>query len=331
LCALASAATIEMVTIGNPGNAPDLRYVNFPIGAVGSVPYVFRIAKYEGTAGQYTEFLNAVAKNGGLYHANMADTSEGVFGANIQRSGSPGNYVYSVAPDWADRPVNWVDPTSAARFANWLHNGQPTGPQGPGTTEDGAYVFNTFGFPVRVTGAKFWIPTIDEWHKAAYHDKSAGIAANYFDYPAGSNSQMGSDITETTNPGNNGNFRLPSGAYAIGAPYYRTLVGEFELSQSPYGTFDQGGNISEWMDPSGTTGVNVHRGGWFHVTSSQQPHANNLNVAAGLDLHSFQIGFRVASLVPEPSAMLSTALGSILIICWHRGDRRRDGFRRVHF
>ena len=25
------------------------------------------------------------------------------------------------------------------RFANWLHNGQPTGSQGPGTTETGAY------------------------------------------------------------------------------------------------------------------------------------------------------------------------------------------------
>ena len=45
-----------------------------------------------------------------------------------------------MAADWADRPVNYVSFWDAARFANWLHNGQPTGAQGAGTTEDGAYI-----------------------------------------------------------------------------------------------------------------------------------------------------------------------------------------------
>ena len=63
-------------------------------------------------------------------------------GCNIQRSGSSGIYTYSVAGDWADRPVNWVDWGDAARFANWLHNGQPTGAQDLTTTEDGAYYLN---------------------------------------------------------------------------------------------------------------------------------------------------------------------------------------------
>jgi formylglycine-generating enzyme required for sulfatase activity len=34
----------------------------------------------------------------------------------------------------------------------------------------------------------------------------------------------------------------------IGSPYYRMNVGEFENSDSPYGTFDQGGNIWEWNE-----------------------------------------------------------------------------------
>ena len=33
------------------------------------------------------------------------------------------------AADWANRPVNYVNFWDAARFANWLHNGQPVGPQ----------------------------------------------------------------------------------------------------------------------------------------------------------------------------------------------------------
>ena len=137
----ASAVTIDMLPVGNPGNAPDTRYIG---NSVGDVDHVYQIGKYEVTAGQYTEFLNAVAKTdpNSLYNAKMADISFDIsngFGANIQRTGSSPNYSYSVAADWADRPVNYVSFWDAARFANWLHNGQPTGAQGAGTTEDGAY------------------------------------------------------------------------------------------------------------------------------------------------------------------------------------------------
>ena len=30
--------------------------------------------------------------------------------------------------------------------------------------------------------AKYWIPTENEWYKAAYH-KNDGVTGNYFDYP----------------------------------------------------------------------------------------------------------------------------------------------------
>ena len=58
--------SLEFVTVGNPGNAPDTRY---GISA-GSVDHVYQIGKFEITAGQYTEFLNAVAKDdpNGLYN-----------------------------------------------------------------------------------------------------------------------------------------------------------------------------------------------------------------------------------------------------------------------
>jgi formylglycine-generating enzyme required for sulfatase activity len=34
----------------------------------------------------------------------------------------------------------------------------------------------------------------------------------------------------------------------ISLGYYRTEVGEFENSESPYDTFDQGGNVWEWNE-----------------------------------------------------------------------------------
>lgn len=64
----AAPVTIDWVTVGNPGNANDIHGNGF-----GAVAYTYRISKFEITAGQYTEFLNAVAKDdpNGLYNSNI--------------------------------------------------------------------------------------------------------------------------------------------------------------------------------------------------------------------------------------------------------------------
>src|SRR5262245_45911488 len=102
----AEAVTIDMVNVGNAGNAPDTRYNST---AVGSVPYSYRIGKYEITAGQYTEFLNAVAGEdaNGLYNLEMDPIWP--TGPHIEQTGSSPNYSYSVGSDWANRPVNSVN------------------------------------------------------------------------------------------------------------------------------------------------------------------------------------------------------------------------------
>ena len=110
---------IDTVTVGNPGNAGELAGV----GAgghgdnriCGAVNYVYGIGTVEVTAGQYTEFLNAIAQTDtyGLYSSSM---SAGEYGCAIQRSGAPGSYTYSVASDWANHPVNWVSWGDAARW-----------------------------------------------------------------------------------------------------------------------------------------------------------------------------------------------------------------------
>jgi sulfatase modifying factor 1 len=306
--ASAQAVTLDMVTVGNPGNAPDTRYNSL---SVGSVANAFQIGKYEVTAGQYTEFLNAVAKAdpNGLYNTAMADTG-GWLGANILRAGSSPNHSYSVAADWANRPVNYVNIWDAARFANWLHNGQPTGPQGPGTTEGGAYhdVGNNTLFG-RNAGATFFIPTEDEWYKAAYHDKNASLAATYFDYPTGTNALPGRDINETTNPGNNANYYVNGSGYLIASPYFRTVVGDFELSQSSYGTFDQSGNVWEWNETVATGTSRVLRGGSFGTVLNQLR-----AIGRGASDSSFEnadLGFRVAT-IPEPSSVALTVIGCVL-------------------
>jgi hypothetical protein len=68
-----SGVTIDWVTVGNPGNAPDAEVMLDGTTGYGSVDHAYRIGKYEVTAGQYTEFLNAVAASdpNGLYNKDM--------------------------------------------------------------------------------------------------------------------------------------------------------------------------------------------------------------------------------------------------------------------
>ena len=136
--------TIDTVAVGNAGNAGELSGSGAggygPDRVCGSVAYNYNIGKYEVTAGQYTAFLNAVAGTDtyGLYSTYMADPT-GYYGCNIQRTGGSGSYSYSVASDYANRPVNYVSYWDSLRFANWLGNGH-----GAGSTETGAYTLGGY-------------------------------------------------------------------------------------------------------------------------------------------------------------------------------------------
>ena len=317
LAGAARAVSIETVPVGNTGNADDTHGDGY--GAVG---YAYNIGKYEVTAGQYTEFLNAVADTDTyeLYNPFMDMTA---YACQITRSGSSGSYNYSVAADWANRPVNFVGWGDVARFANWLHNGQPTGTQDLTTTEDGAYYLNGATTTAqllavrRKPGWKWAIPTEDEWYKAAYH-KNDGDTSNYFDYPTSSDSAPGyvdddGDLSGTgnafveggTDPGNYATYDGDLFPRGIGSPYYRAQVGEWENSASPYGTFDQGGNVWEWNEAVIAGGYGM-RGGSFSI-----PDSSLLASYRGFDFldGGYHAGFRVVAPIPEPMTMLAVGLG----------------------
>jgi len=295
-----SAVTLEWVGVGGPGNDAFSGY--------GSVAYEYFISKYETTNVEYAEFLNAVAATDthALYDANMQFSYGG-----ITRSGTQGSYTYSVIAGREDLPVTYIAFYDAMRFANWLHNGQPTGAQDNTTTEDGAYTITPAGISAnsitRNPGATVFLPTEDEWCKAAYYEVGS---ATYYYYPTSSDLPPFCDLPGST----------PNTANCGRAVDNVTYVGSYTSSSSPNGTFDQAGNVWEWNERIYLGGRGWRGGSFTNDQVSQQLLSSSYLSTTSA---SAVTGFRVAAAVPEPetSTGVLVAVGVLSLLCRKRVQR----------
>ena len=187
LCgSVSQAVTFGWAAVGNPGNAADST-------GFGAVADTYRISNHEVTNDQYTEFLNAVAATdtNGLYNSSMDTDARG----GITRSGSSGSFTYAVKSGRDNNPVVYVSFFDAMRFVNWLENGQ-----GSGSTRKRAFTPSARELTKpAAASASFFLPSEDEWYKAAYHDATAGTSATYFDYPTGTDTVPYSDNPNSLN------------------------------------------------------------------------------------------------------------------------------------
>jgi len=300
---------VDSKFIGNPNNTANT-------GGLGAVSYTYYMSTYEVTVSQYATFLNAVATLSGnvyitsLYNSNMDTESNRL----IQRSGSgtaETPYSYTVLNSNGQKPITYVDWFSAARFANWMNNGALAS----SSTETGAYTLNgaTTGNTFTTQGgATWWIPSENEWYKAAYY-KGGSTTAGYYLYPTSSDSTPGSTVGSQSNQAN-----FSNGMQSINQT---TPVGSFTGSASPYGTFDMGGNVYEWTSqPVNAADYEIYGGAWNVLAGSMQ----NTNFGEPPSTtYANNIGFRLATSIPEPSVLVMVIPSVLFGALWLRRMKSR--------
>jgi hypothetical protein len=278
-----NAFNIEFLTIGNPGNVADTTGNPNPAG---SVPYTYRMGKFEISE----QMINKANALGGL--GITKDTRS------------------------ADKPATSMNWNEAARFVNWLNTstGRPPAYKfalQPGEVgyspndniqlwmpSDAGYNPNNL---YRNSLARYFLPSVEEWYKAAYFDPKSGA---YYEYPTGSNS-----VPTPVAGGTTADTVVYLQPTAQG-PADVTLAGGL----SPYGTMGQGGNVYEYeetefdlINDSSSSLRSVRGGDWDDPTFRFMLRAIRENFLPPT-VETSVIGLRVAS-TPEPSALFLAFAG----------------------
>jgi formylglycine-generating enzyme required for sulfatase activity len=258
------------------------------------VPYAYRIGKFEISRDMVTK-----ANAAGSLGITLGDMS--LYGGNGPTKPATG--------------VTWFE---AARFVNWLNTSTGSTP---------AYKFNGGSFELwtptdagydannryRNTLARYFLPSVHEWYKAAYYDPSSD---NYYNFATGSDTQPAAVFGGTAV--GTAVFDLPVAA----GPADITNAGGL----SPFGTMAQGGNVWEWEETdfdlvNDAGSIRALRGGRWNYNA-----ANGYLSALGrgdftATSDDAGIGLRVASIVPEPNALFVFGLASLTLVTRCRGHQ----------
>ena len=268
---------------------------------LGSVPYEYRISRTELTVEQHFEFVQAYAP----FWKGNPGASEFI-GVWISWNGSG----YAIDPGYEKKAASmgW---RTAARYCNWLHNGKVNEPW---AFEDGAYDTSTFGTnpdgtltdqPAHHPDARFWIPTHNEWAKAAHYDPNRygeGLEG-YWLYP-----DAGQEPLISGYPWEGGET---DAGIEIKPGYTYLDVGSYPDVRSPWGLLDLSGGRREWCEDLTANGLHrIYRGsGIFQPSPDVLDRVDSYS--AWVPTSSGQ-GFRLASQVPAPSACL--VLPSLILL-----------------
>jgi len=321
---------VDLVRVGAVGNAPwagDGTLGDRAIGR-GSVGYEYSIGKYEVTTAQWVEFFNAAFDRSDGPLPNLTPPTH--WGAVSTTPNNPGGQRWRVPAGNEMMPVGNISWRMSAMLCNWYENHKSTDRS---AFMNGAYDVSTFGYSGTTftdqfyhnPGAHYWIPTWDEWLKAAHYDPNkngpgeAGwwkFAMKRDTYPAyGPPGAMVDGELAQAN----------AGWTSIDFPGYDPLsvpLGAYPNAPSPWGLLDAAGGSSEWTEEIRFV-VGLYptfRGidGSSRITSTGPDFVNFIG-AEYPSINLLDYGFRIASSVPAPG---SCALAVGLLATCARRKRR---------
>lgn len=308
--------------VGDPGNEAYIYQPPFqPQRSIGRTNHKYRMMTHEVTVRQWYGFLQSYAP----YVAPASAGSQGLIGTNgfIQFHGySNGLPVYSMQEQFGEVPIQ-VSWRSAARYANFMHNDQV---DAAWAFESGAYDTSTFGLTQnemginvitdqqrRSEGARFWIPSFDEWSKAGHWDPNryGEGEGGWWQFPTTSDTAPVPGEPDLGGETNGGTF--PSGQT-------RPLdAGSYPDVQSPWGLLDLSGGATEWLEDINSveipnqrfvSGSSIYLPGLLPSQWDRLGHFDD-------QFPSLMFGVRLASVIPSPG----TALGLVVMLAG--GSRRR--------
>ncbi len=311
----------EFVTIGNPGNAN----WNSPVDNMrgnGGIGYEYRIGRTEINTTQWVAFLNAAVarpSNDRIPYISVPSS----WGARPDTSYTGPGQRFVVPAGNENLGVGDISWRAASIYCNWLHNNQQTS---RASFLNGAYDVSTYGgfgraFTDQAThnpDAKFWIPTMGEWMKAAFHDPNRTSTdqtgqPGWWRYPNGTNTPPVYAAPEVGGGANAGFSPTPSGIDATRIPLM-----SYANTQSPWGVMDLAGATQEWTESihrynNGNLDRIILGSAWASDAGYFIDRLGTVGGGHPGDEGYFQ-GFRIAASIPSPSggaAVFSIAAGLI--------------------
>lgn len=294
---------LEFVVISDVGNRDttleETRQPGWVGTNVGSVSYEYAIAIREITVAEYFEFVQAYLP---FYEARTGNAFGGFdfVGSTIL---SANGFAFIRAQAAIDEPADmgWA---YAARYVNWLHNGKVVEEWAfeTGVYDTSTFVANDDGVfqhqETRSPNARYWLPSADEWVKAAYWDPSG--EGRYWRYPTTSDIEPIPGLL----PEHGGERN--AGDYVPGVMRWPLGVMSFDV-MSPWGIYDMSGGVAEHSETICPPGFPELRAayGTHHVYD----HYGNANshdlVGASGNTNatrvSSAVGLRIARTVVEPA------------------------------
>lgn len=310
----------------------------------GSVGYVYNIGKFEVTTAQWAEFMNAAFDRPANDRIPNVIQPFG-WGAVSTTPNTPGGLRWTVPAGNEMIPTGGISWRTAAIYANWLHNGKSTDRAAFLT---GAYDVSTFGagptgggFTDQLTrspGARYWIPSIDEWMKAAHYDPNKpnadGTTGGWWLYSNRSDSPVPygpPGQTVRTGPGVPGPD--PNGPLAQANSGWRSFdfpgfdpfnipLGAYNVT-TPWGMYDAAGGMAEWTEAVFQIGSSLPEerlleGSVRNDFSGSADRVSGMGGGGDPAFDSMFFGLRIASSIPSPG------LGSLgmCVLAWNLRRRR---------